>query len=150
MCKIGFSQLTSRQGEHVYDCVGIRSNQLRSVKRQEQFHGDECRSFVAVDKWMVAGNAKSVTCRQVSRVWITVMGELLRPRQGRFQQICVAHASAAAMLGKLLVVHCMNQAARKPAPFAGVRVHLANSRSTSLRFFMMRRASDISASKSGL
>lgn len=136
-------QLTSRKRKK-YGCqVNIIARQRKAVQNKKGFTYDCSGAPIAIDKRVIAGNAKSIGGRQVGSVSITICDQIERPRHHAFKHVHVAHASGTAMLGQLLGVGGYSDVRIDPDP---VR-YLASSRSASRRRAITSRAAAICSAK---
>jgi hypothetical protein len=81
-------------------------------------------------------------------IWRVIGGQVQGAVHGGLKQALIAHATGAPVFDELLLMHRQHDLAVQPNPLACPRAHLANSRNTCRRSFMILRAALICVSKS--
>jgi len=140
--------LARSQGKHGQYTLRVVGHQGPTIERQKQLHRHKGRAFVAIDKGMIARQAIAVRRRQGCEVWRLVSSQVQGAVHGRFKQALIAHATGAPVFDELLLVHRQHDLAVQPNQLACPSAHLANSRNTCRRSFMILRAALICVSKS--
>lgn len=99
-----FAERPCRQGEHRANGIVGCEAERRSIERQEQARKHPGGAFIAVDEWVVAGDAVGRSGGEGAAVVFAMVPAVHRPSEGGIQQPRIAHARSAAVLGKLAVV----------------------------------------------
>lgn len=95
-----------------------------AVQTEKGIGGHKGGSFVAIDERMMAGQAKGVRGGQIEKVRLAISGEVLRAREGGFEQAFIADPGCAAVFTDLFEMKGQDLAfGEEPADF-----HLASSR----------------------
>ena len=95
---------------------------------------------------MIFGERYPVRGRDFRMIGFAIRGKILRPRERRLEQTAITNAGSSTMFRNLLVMDRQNHRLLDPRPV----LHLASSRKTARRRFMILRAAFICASNSGL
>jgi hypothetical protein len=111
-----FGQFTRGEGDKGYHQFGICRGQNMSVQNQKSFAYDGSSSFVSVNKRMVAGDSKRITCRQFAHVWITIKSQILGTRHGTVEQSSLTDPFATTMFSNLFSVRGYSYIKRNPNP----------------------------------
>lgn len=93
---------------------------------------------------MVLGKAKPIGCSKSGDIRLTISSKVDRAGECGIEQTFIANPRGPAMFGQLLAMCGKQYRAIKPSP-----IHLASSRNTARRFFMISRAAFIWVSNSG-
>ena len=100
-CETGFIERPRSQAENRLRGSLLAGGESIAVQFEEQHANQETGAFVSVQKRVIANNAGYVSGRHLHKVRLIAVGaELPRPREGGFQQACIAHARRAAVQRK--------------------------------------------------
>ena len=125
-------EVAARQGEDGTDDLFFRGVDTEPVQSQEQIHGLEGHTLVAVDKGVVLGNAEAVGCSQRRKLgFALVMESISGALKGRLQEPTVPKTEGSAVSLNLIRVDRENMGNNEPTRFG----HLASSR-IALRYFL--------------
>lgn len=134
------------EGKHDEDRCRIVGYELIAVDVEKKLDRNISSTLVAVDEGMVTRNSEAVRRCKIGDVRRSIGAQIPGPGERGLEQAGIARAGSATMLGKLRFVNCNDHVGRKPSD-AG---HLASSRNTARRFFMIARAAFICDSNSSL
>ena len=148
MCEVLLTQVPRGQRHQGDDALRVIRNKIPAIERQEQLHGHKGYALVAIDKGMIAGQAKSISRRESRHIRLAVFGQLKRALHGRLEQARIPYAAPPAMLGQLLFMNRPHDLSVQPDPLERTPSHFANSLSTCRRLLMNFRAASIWVSKS--
>ena len=125
-------EVAARQGENGTDDLFLRGVDTEPVQSQEQIHGLEGHTLVAVDKGVVLGNAEAVCGSQRRKLGFgLVMESTSGALKGRRQEPTIPKTEGSAVSLNLIRVDRENVGNNEP-PRLG---HLASSR-IALRYFL--------------
>lgn len=136
--KVLFSSLARGKTKEHCHTVGIARDEIMPVERKKKLSHNISRPLVAVDEGMIARNSECVGRRERRRIRLAIERQVHRPAKRRLKRAPIANSRGAAMLGKLFVMDRENDTAVDEDPS-----HLASSRNTARRRFMIFRASVI-------
>ena len=121
----------------------VVDDQFPAIEIEEQFEGNEGRTLVAIHERMITRKSERTARRQCGCIRCVAEGPMLWPIQRGSQKTLVAQAGRPTVLDKLLIVNGADQRGRQPYPRRVRSAHLASSRRTLRRFFMIRLAASI-------
>ncbi len=75
----------------------------------------KCSALIAIDEWMIFGNAKCICRRKRREVSLAIMPTVLRPCECRFQKSLIPNSFSAAEQRQLFGVHVNHLGNIEPA-----------------------------------
>ena len=108
--------------------LGFGGNQSLIVFMQEERRSDKCRALVAIDKRVIADDAKGIGRSKNTEFLLTIGMQIAWSGKSRFQKPVITNAARPTMAGKLGVMDCDDDPVFQPSRFR----HLASSASAFL------------------
>lgn len=93
-----FTHFSSGQGEHGACWILVPEGEDDSIDPKEQSRCDPGRSFVAINKRVIARNARGVCCGEGRRIGLPVRREILRAGHCGLEPTQIAQPRRSAML----------------------------------------------------